>query len=93
MKAAQADLAAFAAGRRRPASRRHLPERQRALLPALVRRFKGACPRVDVQLSESASDAELEARLERGEVDLSFVMLPMNDGPLEAAAPRRPATC
>src|SRR5213080_77720 len=48
------------------------------LLPTLVRRFKEQFPKVDVQLSESAVDDELEARLERGEVDLSFVMLPMN---------------
>jgi DNA-binding transcriptional LysR family regulator len=37
-----------------------------------------------VLLWEAAVDEELEARLERGEVDLSFVMLPMKDAPLEA---------
>jgi DNA-binding transcriptional LysR family regulator len=54
------------------------------LLPTLVRSFKEQFPKVDIQLSESAIDDDLEARLERGEVDLSFVMLPMKEAPLEA---------
>ena len=72
-------------GRGRPASRRHLPERQRASPPRARPPLQGAVPEGGVQLSESAIDDELEARLERGEVDLSFVMLPMNEAPLEAA--------
>jgi DNA-binding transcriptional LysR family regulator len=84
MKAAQADLAAFAQGAAGPLRVGTYQSVSARLLPALVRRFKGEFPKVDVQLSESASDDELEARLERGEVDLSFVMLPMNDAPLEA---------
>src|SRR5580765_8633304 len=85
MKAAQADLAAFAEGAAGPLRVGTYQSVSSRLLPALIRRFKDAWPKVDVQLSESALDAELEGRLERGEVDLSFVMLPvMNEGPLEA---------
>jgi DNA-binding transcriptional LysR family regulator len=84
MKVAQADLAAFAEGAAGPLRVGTYQSVSARLLPGLVRRFKGEFPKVDVQLSESASDDELEARLERGEVDLSFVMLPMNEAPLEA---------
>jgi DNA-binding transcriptional LysR family regulator len=84
MKAAQADLATFAEGTAGPLRVGTYQSVSARLLPALVRRFKDQFPQVNVQLSESAGDDELEARLERGEVDLSFVMLPMNEAPLEA---------
>jgi DNA-binding transcriptional LysR family regulator len=83
MKAAQADLAAFAEGAAGPLRVGTYQSVSARLLPALVRRFREQFPKVDVQLSESAVDDELEARLERGEVDLSFVMLPMKEAPLE----------
>jgi DNA-binding transcriptional LysR family regulator len=85
MKAAQADLAAFAEGAAGPLRIGTYQSVSARLLPALVRRFKEAFPKVEIELSESAIDDELEARLERGEVDLSFVMLPMKEAPLEAA--------
>ena len=84
MKAAQADLAAFSEGAAGPLRIGTYQSVSARLLPALVRRFKDAFPRVEIQLSESAIDDELEARVERGDVDLSFVMLPMNEAPLEA---------
>lgn len=84
LKAAQADLAAFSEGAAGPLRIGTYQSVSARLLPALISRFKDEWPKVDVQLSESALDDELEARLERGEVDLSFVMLPMNEGPLEA---------
>jgi DNA-binding transcriptional LysR family regulator len=84
MKAAQADLAAFTEGEAGPLRVCTYQSVGARLLPALVRRFKEQFPLVNVQLSESAIDDELEARLERGEVDLSFVMLPMKDAPIEA---------
>src|SRR5207253_2289214 len=55
MQAAQADLAAFAdgaAGALRVGTYQSVSAR---LLPALVRRFRDEFPKVDVQLSESAS--------------------------------------
>jgi DNA-binding transcriptional LysR family regulator len=84
MKAAQADLAAFAEGAAGPLRIGTYQSVSARLLPVLVRRFKEQFPKVEIELSESAIDDELEARLERGEVDLSFVMLPMNEAPLEA---------
>jgi DNA-binding transcriptional LysR family regulator len=84
LKAAQADLAAFAEGAAGPLRVGTYQSVSSRLLPALISRFRAEWPKVDVHLSESAIDDELEARLERGEVDLSFVMLPMKEGPLEA---------
>jgi DNA-binding transcriptional LysR family regulator len=84
MQAAQADLAAFAEGAAGPLRVGTYQSVSTRLLPAIVRRFKEAFPKVEIQLSESSIDDELELRLERGEVDLSFVMLPMNEAPLEA---------
>src|SRR4051812_19886068 len=75
LKAAQADLAAFAEGAAGPLRVGTYQSVSARLLPALVRRFKEQFPEVDIQLSESALDDELEQRLEHGEVDLSFVML------------------
>src|ERR1044071_2206639 len=84
MKAAQADLAAFAEGAAGPLRVGTYQSVSARLLPAIVRRFKEAFPKVDIELSESAIDDELEERLERGEVDLSFVMLPMHEAPLDS---------
>jgi DNA-binding transcriptional LysR family regulator len=84
MQAAQADLAAFSDGAAGPLRIGTYQSVSAKLLPALFRRFKEQFPKVEVQLSESAIDDELELRLERGEVDLSFVMLPMKEAPLEA---------
>ena len=85
MKAAQADLAAFSegeAGTLRVASYQSVSSR---ILPAVVRRFKDAWPKVDVQLVDCVLDDELELLVEAGDVDLSFVMLPIGEGrPLEA---------
>src|SRR3954464_3387252 len=85
MKAAQADLAAFSEGAAGPLRIGTYQSVSARLLPALVKRFKDAFPKVEIQLSESAIDDELEARGERGEGALSLVMLPMNEAPLEAA--------
>src|SRR5262249_54500524 len=51
------------------------------ILPELVRRFREEWPNVRVRLIESASDPELLASVERGDLDLSFVMPPLPEGP------------
>jgi DNA-binding transcriptional LysR family regulator len=57
----------------------------RHVLPELLPRFSRAWPRVDVQLRESASDYELLELVERAELDLTFCMLPLEEGPFAAA--------
>jgi len=76
-------------GRRRRAGRRrrgarcasHVPERRRAHPAELVARFRTEWPDVEVRLMESATDQELLASIERGDLDVSFVMPPLPDGP------------
>jgi len=53
------------------------------VLPALMRVFTRDWPAVKIAPSEAHSDLDLYERLERGELDLSFVELPMPDGPFE----------
>jgi DNA-binding transcriptional LysR family regulator len=45
--------------------------------------FAAAWPLVSIQLTESTDDAELLSLVERGELDLTFVMLPVDDGPFD----------
>ena len=80
MQAAQADLAAYAEGSAGTLRVGTYQSVSAKVLPAVVRRFKDAWPKVDVHLMESALDDELERLLENGEVDLSFVVLPTREG-------------
>jgi DNA-binding transcriptional LysR family regulator len=53
------------------------------LVPRVVREFQAAWPRVRVELTETEDDAHLLHLVERGELDLSFVVLPMMPGPFQ----------
>jgi DNA-binding transcriptional LysR family regulator len=83
MEAAWADLqslAAGGAGTLRVGTYQSVGAR---ILPDLMRRFVAERPGVEVQLTESTSDQELLDLVERGEVDLTFTVLPSGDGPFE----------
>ena len=83
LQAAQADLSAFAegsAGTLRVGTYQSVGAR---VLPRLLREFTEAWPNVSVQLTEWSDDGHLLALVERGEVDFSFVMLPVEEGPFE----------
>ena len=54
------------------------------ILPAVMRAFAAGWPRVEVRLWESADDGELLGLVERGELDLTFMIFPIPDGPFEA---------
>jgi molybdate transport repressor ModE-like protein len=54
------------------------------VLPALLTRLRAAHPQIEVQLRESASDLELLELVERGDLDVTFCMLPVEEGPFEA---------
>ena len=84
LSAAQADLAALAAGAAGPLRVGVFQSVGQHILPEVMRRFVAAWPRVAVQLTESASDAELLELVERGVLDLTFADLPLTDGPFEA---------
>jgi molybdate transport repressor ModE-like protein len=55
------------------------------VLPALLPRLRSVFPHVDLQLRESASDVELLDLVERGQLDLTFCMLPVEEGPFATA--------
>ena len=81
--AAQADITALAegaAGCLRVGTYQSVGAR---ILPELLRRFSTAWPNVDIRLTESASDEDLVRLVERGELELAFVMLPVGEGPFE----------
>jgi molybdate transport repressor ModE-like protein len=84
LHAAQADMAALSqgeGGRLRVGTFQSVGAR---VLPAVMRRFSAEWPDVHVELTESASDEELQALVERGELDLAFAMPPLLDGPFES---------
>jgi DNA-binding transcriptional LysR family regulator len=83
LKAAQADMAALregAAGTLRVGTFQSVGAR---ILPAVMARFAAEWPTIEIQLRESSLDEELAAWVERGEIDLAFVMLPIDLEPLE----------
>jgi DNA-binding transcriptional LysR family regulator len=83
LQAAQADLAALDAGDAGPLRIGTYQSTGARILPAVLREFGAAWPKVEVTLRESADDRELVQLIERGELDLSFVVLPLGPGPYE----------
>jgi DNA-binding transcriptional LysR family regulator len=83
LNAAQADLAALSegsAGKLRVGTYQSVGAR---ILPELMRRFANEWPEVEISLSESSNDLDLVAAVEHGDLDLAFVMLPIDEGPFE----------
>jgi len=83
LQAAQADMAAMVDGGAGTLRVGTFQSAGARILPEVVRRFKEAWPSVEVRLIESASDPELLEYVECGDLDLSFVMPPLPDGPFE----------
>lgn len=81
LRAARADFAAYAegaAGVLRVGSYQSVGQR---IVPTLLREFTAAWPRVEVRLEERAADRELLTLVERGDLDLTFAILPLEPGP------------
>jgi DNA-binding transcriptional LysR family regulator len=81
--AAKADMAALEAG---DAGRLRVGTFQSVgtkIIPTLLRRFGESHPGVEVVLRESQDEGELLEMIERGELDLTFWTLPVEDGPYE----------
>jgi DNA-binding transcriptional LysR family regulator len=84
LRAAHADYSAFAqgaAGVLRVGIYQSVGTR---ILPTLLRDFAAAWPRVEIRLTESASDGQLLALVENGELDLTFTVFPLPAGPFDA---------
>jgi DNA-binding transcriptional LysR family regulator len=84
LRAARADLDALAAG---TAGRLRIGVFQSVgarILPEVMRRYPASWPRVEVSLTETNRDSDLVAAVERGELDLAFSPLPIDEGPIES---------
>lgn len=84
LQAAQADLAALQAGDAGPLRVGTYQSVGARVLPGLLRAFAARRPAVEVILSERSDDRDLLCLLERGEVDLTFTVLPLEPGPFQA---------
>jgi DNA-binding transcriptional LysR family regulator len=54
------------------------------ILAPMLSRFDAAAPGVQLTLREAADDGVLLEDVERGELDLAFVVFPLQDGPFDA---------
>ncbi|MGH3017892.1 MAG: LysR family transcriptional regulator [Gaiellaceae bacterium] len=84
LAAAQADLDAFSSGDSGPLRIGTYQSVGARVLPTLLRDFRAEWPKVDVRLVESADDLELLELVERGEIDVSFCVFPLEPGPFES---------
>jgi DNA-binding transcriptional LysR family regulator len=83
LRAAQADVTAMIEGGAGSLCVGAFQSAGSRILPELVRRFRADWPHIAVRLTESSVDDELLVSVERGDLDLSFVMPPLPDGPFE----------
>lgn len=84
LRAARADLTAFGVGGIGSLRVGTFQSVGAKILPRALRRFTADWPKIDLQLVEEGTDDELLRRVEHGELDLSFCMQPLPDGPFEA---------
>ncbi len=84
LQAAQADLAALDAGDAGPLRIGTYQSVGARVLPALLREFVEEWPQIEITLRESTDDRELTQLVERGGLDITFVVLPLEPGPFEA---------
>ena len=83
LDAAEADMAALAAGAAGPLRLGIFQSVGARILPGLLRRFREEWPLVEVRVREETDAAELLRLLEHGELDLTFADLPLRGGPFE----------
>src|SRR2546423_6311057 len=83
LRAAEADFRAYAAGVSGSLRVGIYQSVANKVLPEVMRRFKERWPDVDVHVTEAANDNELVAAVEGGDLDLTFAIQPIADGPLE----------
>jgi molybdate transport repressor ModE-like protein len=83
LRAAEADFRAFAAGLSGSLRVGIYQSVANKILPEVLRRFKEGWPGVDVQVYEQERDDDLVAAVERGDLDLTFAIEPIADGPFE----------
>ena len=80
-QAADADLRALKEGAASRVRVGLFPSVGARIVPALLREFSARWPQVDVRLHEDPSDARLLGHVEAAELDVTFAMLPLREGP------------
>jgi molybdate transport repressor ModE-like protein len=83
LQAAEADFRALAAGRTGTLRVGIYQSVANKVLPEVMRRFRAQRPEVDIQLAEAMGDDELLTSVERGDLDLSFAIQPVPEGPFD----------
>jgi DNA-binding transcriptional LysR family regulator len=83
LQAAQADLAALSSGQAGSLRVGTFQSVGVKVLPEVLRRFRSSWPDVWIELHESHSDGNLAEAVERGDLDLAFVQLPLDNAALE----------
>jgi molybdate transport repressor ModE-like protein len=83
LRAAEADFRAYAAGTTGSLRVGIYQSVANKILPELMRRFTERWPSVDVQVTEGTRDDDLVDAVEGGELDLTFAIEPISDGPFE----------
>lgn len=83
LRAAEADFRAYAAGESGSLRVGIYQSVANKVLPEVMRRFRQGWPDVEVDVTEASSDSDLVDAVERGELDLTFAIQPIRDGPFE----------
>lgn len=83
LHAAQADLDLFSRGESGSLRIGTYQSVAARLLPRILKQFKGFWPDIDIHLANPMTDDKLLDQLERGEIDLTFTVLPLPDGPFD----------
>jgi DNA-binding transcriptional LysR family regulator len=83
LQAAHADLDALRAGEAGTLRIGTFQSAGARLLPEIMRRYRERWPDVEIGLDELEDD-ETPVAIERGEIDVGFVLLPVEDAPVEA---------
>jgi len=86
LRAAHADITALAEGAAGTLRIGVFESVGARILPSVIREFHRKLPNVQVKLVEFAKDDQLMVLLERGELDLSFAVPPLPDGPFQTTA-------
>ena len=84
LEAARADFAALSAGEAGSLRLGTYQSVGQRVLPRVLRRFSQAWPHVELRLTETNTDQELVAMIERGDLDLTFADFQLWDGPFES---------
>jgi DNA-binding transcriptional LysR family regulator len=84
LRAAQADLAALARGAKTLLDVGSFETVSARIMPNALRRLAQRSPETQILLHDAVTDLGHLALVERGELDLAFVDLPLPDGPFEA---------